>query len=29
MKILGLLWDKKEDSIAIEIPSSKAKHTKC
>ena len=27
-KILGLLWDKKEDSVAIEIPSNKAKHTK-
>ena len=27
-KILGLLWDKKEDSFAIEIPSNKAKHTK-
>ena len=27
-KILGLLWDKKEDSIANEIPSNKAKHAK-
>ena len=27
-KILGLLWDKKEDSVAIEIPSNKAKNTK-
>ena len=26
-KILGLLWNKKEDSIAIDIPSNKAKHT--
>ena len=28
MKILGLLWDKKEDSMAIEIPNNKAKRTK-
>ena len=27
-KVLGLLLDKKEDSIAIEIPNNKAKHTK-
>ena len=27
-KILGLFWDKKEDSIAIEIPGNRAKHTK-
>ena len=28
MKTLGLLWDKKEDSMAIEIPNNKAKRTK-
>ena len=27
-KILGLLWDKKETSIVIEIVSNKGKHTK-
>ena len=27
-KVLGLLWNQKEDSIAIEIPSNRTKHTK-